>query len=309
METRSEKKVPTVARRNELELIDENWHLGLNNPYMMQQRFYPLWLLILMLFLLPSLFAQPKEWEVIQLDDVSFSLLSPYKKSDTLGQLNFLSTGNFGYIQVVKIPQPQAMITNVNELIEYYKAFQSITIDQSYGDLISDSTMKLNGLYLRTFIFENYWNDSLEIQENLILLVDRSMYSFTYAYLKEKQATIHREKERFFSGITIYSVDFEDQLTIPNKNEQYGMFVGKIFQYIILAAIVLVIILWFLKKFKLVRLIKRIFSMIFLSWGGVCVFLYVGNLFFDQNPYSLLIMGIISLIVGYVLHVIKVPTA
>ena len=127
-------------------------------------RFSKHWVLVFSL--LPFLSHGQSKWTTILLDEnLSFAIPSEYKKSDTLGQDNFLAKTEFAYLQAVKIPQPQARITNQKELIDYYIAFQKLTIDQNYGDLISDSTIELNDLYTRVFRFENFWNDSLEVQE------------------------------------------------------------------------------------------------------------------------------------------------
>jgi hypothetical protein len=257
--------------------------------------------------LLPAVAAGQSEWEVIRLDNnISFSFPLEYKRGDTLGQDNFLASTKVGYLQAVKIPQPQAQISNEKELIAYYDAFQKMTIEQSYGDLLSDSTIRIDDLYSRVFKLETYWNDTLEVQENMIVLIDHSMYSFTYAHFKYKRGAL-KERNTFFSGITIHNSDFEDQLTIPNKYERSGEYFGYVFRYVFLAGIVLAITLWFLKKYEQVRIIKNFFAWTLLTWGAVCLFLYIGNVFFSNNVYSLLIMGVVCLPIGFLLRKMRVP--
>src|SRR5690606_40863338 len=87
--------------------------------------------LALVFSLLPFLSHGQSKWTTIHLDKhLSFTIPSEYKKSDTLGQVNFRANTDFAYIQVAKIPQPQAQITNKQELIDYYVAFQKLTIEQ-----------------------------------------------------------------------------------------------------------------------------------------------------------------------------------
>jgi len=265
--------------------------------------------LALVFSLLPFLSHGQSKWTTIHLDKhLSFTIPSEYKKSDTLGQVNFRANTDFAYIQVAKIPQPQAQITNKQELIDYYVAFQKLTIEQSYGDIFSESTIELNDLSARIFQFENFWNDSLEVQENTIVFVDKSMYSFTYAYFKDEKQLAKRDKEIFSSGITFHATDFKDQLTIErNKNEEAGEFVGYIMRYIIIATILLAVILFFLKKYRLVKSILNILSLASLTWGATCLFLYIVNLFMENKLDLLLTGGVVCLIVGFVLRKIKLP--
>jgi hypothetical protein len=236
---------------------------------------------------------------------------STYREKDTLNQNNFLAKTNYGYLQAAKVPQPQAQIHNENDLIAYYKSFQKITIDQNYGDAISDSTIRLNGLYAHVFSFERYWNDTLEIQKNMIVMIDHSMYSFVYGHFKEAQNMAREERERFFSGIVIDNVDFEDQLTLPKQEQYYpsGILLGYIFRYAILAALAFAAVLWFLKKYHYVRLIRNILFWTLFACGAVCLFFYTLNcLFFYSNDlYPLLVPGIICPILGSVLRIIKIP--
>ena len=262
--------------------------------------------LIVLALILPFLTNAQSRWEVIRLDKISFAIPSEYTERDTLGQYNFHAKGDFSRIQVTKIPQPYAQIHNEKELVEYYKLFQKLTIEQSAGDLLSDTTITFNNLIAREFVFQSYWNDSLEVQQNMIIFIDRSMYSFTFAYLKEVRARALLEGQRFFPKITIYDTDFEDQLTAPNKAEQAGEAVGYIGRYVILLALFLAVISFFMKKYKFLRIMKRILSLIFLTWGAFSIFLHVGLLFFQQDS-MLLTRGVVCLIIGFTLHFIRVP--
>jgi hypothetical protein len=256
---------------------------------------------------LPFLSNGQSKWETIRMDEhVSFKLPADYKRSDTLGQANFLAQTDIAYFQVVKIPQPQARITNKKELIDYYIAFQKITIDQNNGDLVSDSTIELNDLHVRDFKFENYWDDSLVVQENIIFLVNNSMYSFTYSYFKSKELQVENERKIFFSSIDLYDVDSEYQLTLErNKSKTASEIVGYVLRYITIATALLAIILFFLKRYRLAKLLVTILSLGFLAWGAVCVMLYIGNLFMGNKMNSLLIPGVICLVVGFALQKVK----
>ena len=266
---------------------------------------------IVLALLVPFNSFGQSDWKVVRLDyNLTFSFPSDYKKTDTLGQENFLGRTDVGYMQAVKIPWPQANVTNERDLMEHYDVFQKSTVERSVGDLVSDSTVKLNDLCVRVFEFENFFNDSLEVQENMIMLIDHSVYSFTYAYFKDEKEKALKEKDAFFTSIATDDVDFEDQLTMPRQAsslERSGELFGYIFRYVTLGALIVTIVLFFLKKYDQVRKIKNIFAMIFLTWGSVCLFLYLGNLFFRNYVNSLLIMGGICLIVGYVSRKVNVP--
>src|SRR4051794_23972736 len=101
-------------------------------------------------FLVPSISLAQSDWKLVQLDNsVSFLFPSDYKRTDTLGQENFHSRTDAGYLQAVKIPWPEANVTNEVGLTEHYVSLQNLMIERSLGDLVSDSTIQLNGLYVR----------------------------------------------------------------------------------------------------------------------------------------------------------------
>jgi hypothetical protein len=264
--------------------------------------------LMLFLWLLPSLGLAQTEWETLRFNKtVSFSFPSEYEEFDTLGQKSFRSKSDFGLFLAEKIPNPQAQILDSAGLIDYYTAFQKVTMERSHGTASYGSTFKVNDLYARGFQFERYWNGSLELQQHMIFFIDRYMYSFTYTCRSRERLLARQERERFFSSIVIHNTDFEDQLTVPNTNERIGGFIGYIFRYVSIAAVVLVVILAFLEKYRYVRLIKNIFSWIFLLYGAFSIVLYFGDLFFGINVYFLLASGVICLIIGILLRIIKVP--
>ncbi len=262
---------------------------------------------VLAVSFLPFLSSGQSTWKTIRMDEhVSFKLPADYKRSDTLGQANFLAQTDLAYFQVVKILQPQARITNKKELIDYYIAFQKITIDQSNGELVSDSTIDLHDLYARDFKFENYWDDSLIVQENIIFLVNNSMYSFTCSYFKNNELQAENERKIFFSSIDLHDVDSEHQFTIErSKSNATSEIVGYVFRYITAGIALLAIILFFLKRYRLAKLLVNILSWGFLAWGAVCVVLYIGNVFMGNKMNSLLIPGVISLVVGFALQKVK----
>ena len=206
---------------------------------------------IVLITLLPFFAGAQIKWKEIHLDNnLSFSIPSAYREVDTLGQVNFFATCSSSYIQVVKIPQPQSAIKNEDELIQYYKDFQKITIDQSNGSFISDSTIRMSNLCARVFMYQDYWNDSLQIQEHRIVLIGRFMYSFTHAYIKEKKLKAVVDRDHFFSGIKFYAVDFEDQLTVYHRNKQFDEYMTFIYRNIVPAAFLLAIIIWAFKKIR-----------------------------------------------------------
>ena len=263
---------------------------------------------ILLLLLSTSVFAQTR-WEPIRLDyNISFSMPVDHRQVDTLGQKNFFATGDRGIMQVAKIPHLEADIHNDEDLINHYNLFQELMVGQA-GTFVSDSTFNIHELLVRSFVLETYRMDSLEIHENLAVFIDRKMYCFVYAYNKRMLTAVHDERNRFFSGIEVdASARHGDQFT-TNSAEREGEFVGLILRYVILASIVLALVLFILKKYKYVRMMKNFFSMAFLVCGAVSLFLYLGNLFFQNNAYSLLLIAVFGLTVGFVLRIIKIPDA
>lgn len=236
----------------------------------------------------------------------SFSMPPGYEEVDTVDQKSFFVSTRFGYIFVTKVPQPTAHISNEQELVEFYKSFQKLTVAENSGIIFKDSTVKLANTVMRTFEFQNEWNDKPTIVENMAVFVDHTAYNFAYAYAVNKAPSARGERDRFFAGISIINMDPEDQLTVSGASSQLGESFGLVFRYVCVAGFVLTIVLWFLKKDRYVQLIKNIFSWAFMLWGGVLVFIYIGNLIFNFNMYSLLVAGAIFLLIGLGLRKVKI---
>jgi len=265
-------------------------------------------MLSLFLLALPAGVLAQSKWESIRLDEnISVTLPPGYERTVAFGEISFRVPAGNAFLQVQIIPQPEAQITNAQDLIHRYKGFEQSTLDEHQGKLLGDSTYHRNGLYTFRFQFESVWKDTLVTQENMIVLIDRTMYSFTCGYFKRNRKKAVEIRDAFMAGITIHNTSFENQLTIPPASERAGEVVGLIFRYVLLAVVALVIFLWFLKKYDQVRKIKSILSIAFLAWGSVCLFLFVGNIFFYKYMYSLLIMGGICLGLGIILRKVRVP--
>jgi hypothetical protein len=230
---------------------------------------------------------------------------SDYTQKDTLGQRNFYAKGRYGYMQVAKIPQPQVDIQTDVDLVNYYKRFQEVSIEQSFGDLISEATTQINGQLAYSFVFENYWGDSLEVQENKIVLLDGIMYSAAFAYYEQNLENARKEKDYFFSSLNV--IQNRADLSSDQQYEQFGERVGQIVMKIILVVLGLSVVLWLLNKRHYVAMIKNTFAWFFMAWGVVCLLLYFINLISNDNFYRLLMADPISLGIGYVLLIIKVP--
>lgn len=265
--------------------------------------------LILFLWLLPSLSVAQTEWDTLRFDKrVSFPFPSQHEEFDSIGQKTFRAKTAFGSILAVRIPDPQAQIPDSAGLIGYYKSFEMATMKRNHGTASSSATIRVSRLFTHRFQFECYTNGSLELQQHMIFFfIDPYMYSFTYACRSRERLLTRNERDRFFSSVTIYNTDFEDQLTVPDSNERIGERMGYMFRYIAIAAVVLVVILALLKKYRYVRLIRNIFSWIFLLYGGFSMAVYFGNLFFGENAYFLLISGLTCLTLGILLRIIKIP--
>lgn len=264
--------------------------------------------LILLLCLLPSLGFAQSEWDTLRFDNkVSFPFPSQHEEFDSIGQNIFRAKTDFGSILAVRIPDPQAHIPDSSRLIDYYKSFEMATMKRNQGSASSSATIRVNSLFAHRFQFECYTNGSLELQQHMIFFIDPYTYSFTYACRSRERLLSRKERDRYFSSVTIYNTDFEDQLTVPDSNERIGDLIGYIFRYIAIAAAVLVVILVFLKKYRYVRLIRNIFSWTFLLYGAFSIVSYVGDLFFGMNFTFLLISGVICLVLGLLLRIIKIP--
>jgi hypothetical protein len=259
------------------------------------------------LFYSVTTFGQPK-WERVQFDDrVHFLIPIDYEKSHDVGRNSFSAFSELGYLQVDKLPQPQAEIYNEEDLNNCYQLFQQSIIINSYGAFATDSTFKLGELYVRSFEFQNYRLDTTELHWHMIVLVDRYMYSFSYRTPMRHKFKTREERNSFFGSIGIDNKGFEDQLTISKADNPLTVLVGLILRYILIGALVVAVVLFFFKKYNQVRIIKNILSWALLVWGAVCVFIYLGNLFFSVQVLSLLIVGIVCLIVGFLLRILKLP--
>jgi len=259
------------------------------------------------LFYSTTTFGQPK-WERVQFDDrVSFLIPIDYEKRHDLGRNSFSAFSELGYLQVDKLPRPQAEIYNEEDLNKCYQLFQESTITNNYGVFTTDSTFKRGELYVRSFEFQNYRLDTTELHWHLIVFVDRYMYSFSYRTPMRHKFKTRVERNSFFGNIGIESNGFEDQLTISKANNPLTVLVGLILRYILIGALVVAVVLFFFKKYNQVRIIKNILSWALLMWGVVCTFIYLGNLFFSVQIPFLLIVGIVCLIVGFLLRLLKLP--
>ena len=265
-------------------------------------------LLLLLLTLSVGLSAQSKP-DTIQLDqNISVALPSNYEQTMAFGQTTYRAKLGKAYLQVQVIPQPSTRISNAEELTQLYREFVNSTIQQRQGTLIEQSTIHETELYTHHFKFTSLWNDTLVTQQNMIVLIDPNLYVFTCGYFKQDSSAAKATYDDFMSGITLHTTSFEDQLTTTRTaNEKYGELLGLILRYVLLSVVTLTLALWFLKKYDLVQKIKNVLAIAFLAWGGVCLFLFVGNIFYHQYVYSLLIMGSICLIAGFLLRRMRVP--
>jgi len=252
-------------------------------------------------------FGQPK-WERVQFDeDISFLIPIDYEKSHDLGRNSFQAYSELGYLQVDKLPPPQAEIYNEEDLNKCYQLFQESTIRNNNGVFATDSTFKRGELTVRSFEFQNYRLDTTELHWHMIVLVDRYMYSFSYRTPMRHKFKTREERKAFFGNIGIESKGFEDQLTISKADKPLTVFVGLILRYIMIGALVVAVVLFFFKKYNQLRIIKNILSWASLTWGAVCACIYLGNLFFSVQIPFLLIVGIVCLTVGFLLRVLKLP--
>jgi hypothetical protein len=248
--------------------------------------------------------SQPT-WEEQTLDlNFSFSMPSLYSEKDTLGEKSLWSTGEFGSMLASKIHQPQFQMATNEDLINYYKSFSKICAEQRDGEVISDSIGMFKNLPAYFFLIEDTWNDSLEVQDNVIVMIKNDMYLFNYVCFKNMQLMASEEKAHFFS-----SINYAFSIPPISDTERSGMFFGKIAQYILLVTLIAVIVLWYFKKFAIILRIKKVISLLFFSWGAFCVFMYLANKLADNGEYpSLIAVGLICLVIGYVLRVVKIPS-
>jgi hypothetical protein len=273
---------------------------------MTQLRFIILIQLAVLFYSLTS-FAQPS-WERIDFDEnIHFLIPLDYEKSHDVGQNSFAAFSEFGYIQVDKSPPPLSEIFNKEHLNKCYQVFQKSVVESNYGVFATDSTYKLNELYVHSFQFENYRLATTQLHSHMIVLLDGYIYSFSYRTLKRHNTKTRSEMASFFGSISFHNKGFEDQLTLPKGNDPLAVIVGLVIRYVMIGALAIAVVLFYFKKHKLVRIIKNIFSWAFLVWGAVCAFLYLGNLVFSVHMPSMLIVGIVCLIVGFLLRLLKLP--
>jgi hypothetical protein len=253
----------------------------------------------LFIILFPLFSYGQADWEVIKLDRVSFSFPSEHTKTDTLGQHIDFAWTPVGRVQAAKIPQPHAQFKNESELLGFLQSFQDITIEKSYGDLVSDSTLKIEEHAARLFTYSTSYNDTSEIHENMIVYISPTIYSFSYSCYEDEKGLAMKEKHAFFDGITIYG---------PDKNVLAGEFAGLILRYVMIAGALIAILLWFFKKYRAVSIIKTVFAWTFLAYGSILTLFFLGNLAFDNHLPHFIFFGVTFLAVGFFLRWMKVPT-
>ena len=165
--------------------------------------------LLFFFVVLPLLCHGQSDWDVIQLEKLSFAFPNDRTEKDTLGQKTYFAWTPVGRIQFSKIPQPLSLIKNKDELFTFYKSFQENTIAQAQGRHVADSTTKIDGYYAYRFEFETDWSDTTEVHENLIVHLYGTIYSFSYSYYKDEKGSSMKERYAFFEGISINQPDKE----------------------------------------------------------------------------------------------------
>ncbi|HEY0742166.1 MAG TPA: hypothetical protein VGD40_11920 [Chryseosolibacter sp.] len=92
-----------------------------------------------------------------------------------------------------------------------------------------------------------------------------------------------------------------------NSYQTLGYIVGLVLRFVMMGALIVALVAYFKKRFQIVRVIKNIFTWIFLAWGGICLVIFAGNLMFGNIFYEFLVVCIICLGVGFLLRKLRLP--
>lgn len=86
-----------------------------------------------------------------------------------------------------------------------------------------------------------------------------------------------------------------------------GQVIGLALRFVMIIALIVAIIAYFKKRFALVRVIRNIFAWIFIGWGCICLFIFVGNMIFGNLFYEFIFVSVFCLAVGFLLRKLRLP--
>jgi hypothetical protein len=256
--------------------------------------------------LLPVAATAQNNWTTLTIDPhIEFSLPAQHSKTETPEMLDIQAFGNSSIMRFLKIPQPQAQIENVDGLKRYYESYRDMVLTSSNGKLLRDEHEMTGDLttYLFTVKFDNLGIP--QTQQSRLLFAHGTLYVFTFGTVGNEWDDHQDEHKRFMTGIRFVNLDPEDQLTVHNPNDGFAEILGSIFKYSVIAAVVLSLILWYRKKYELVKRIKNFFAMAFLVWGAVNIFLGLANFLYGVKQWPMVILGLSLVIIGWGLK--KIP--
>jgi hypothetical protein len=262
---------------------------------------------LFLFYLLPVVVTAQDNWTTVTIDsNIELSLPAQYSKNENPEMLDIQAFGNSSIMRFLKIPQPQAQIESVDGLKRYYESYRDMLLTSSNAKLLSDDH-EMTGGDLATYLFTvEADNQGIpETQQSRLLFAHGTLYVFTFGTSSKEWHHHQAEHKRFMTGATFINLDPEDQLTVPNANERFGETLGTIFKYSFIAAVVLSLILWYRKKYELVKRIKNFFAMAFVVLGAISIVLALANFLYGVNQWQMAITGIVLVIAGYVLK--KIP--
>lgn len=263
----------------------------------------------LLAFLLLTFAAEAQDtWDTVSIDPhIEFTLPAEYSRTENPDMLDIQAFGNSSIMRILKIPQPETNIETTDGIKRFYESHRDMVLTRPNARLLAHKHEMTGDL--KTYVFTAELNNEgvAHTQQSRLLFANHVLYVFTYGTTSEEWYSHHVEYKRFMTGIKFINLDPDDQLTIPNSNVLFGEMLGTILRYSFIAAAVLSLILWFRKKYTLVKRIKNIFGIVFMVLGGFNIVIGSANFLFGNNQWPMVIMGIVFVIIGYGLKKIPVP--
>lgn len=174
---------------------------------------------------------------------VTVSLPAEFSKKDTLGQQIYSGNGSFGYMVVVKAPNPtEKTLKKEKDLNKVFKEYiNKVQTQSGYGSSILNSKDTIvNNIEVRDFTLRTDNDQGVQIRKFRLIYTKPATYTFQVTYPEERQDLAANEVKSFFASIKMApGFDGTDQFT------NFGKFTGmhKGLKIAIGAGIVLIIII------------------------------------------------------------------
>ncbi|WDF56817.1 hypothetical protein [Mucilaginibacter sp. KACC 22063] len=188
--------------------------------------------------------AQAQDLKPVKIDSlVTVGLPQEFQKKDTLGQSIYTGNGSFGYMIVIKAPNPvNQTLKKEKDLNKVFKEYiNKVQADAGYGSTILNSKDTIvNNIEVRDFTLRTDNDQGIQLRKFRILYTKPATYTFQVTYPEQRQELAAKEVKQYFDSIKLApGFDGTDQYTM------YGKFTGmhKALKMAIGAGILVVIII------------------------------------------------------------------